>query len=85
MYDLTENNFKINEKIFTDNEYVKEFKDLLNKYWGKHTLLSILVFEKEDKANNYIEDRIHQRLYEVIAEFMTMLRLKLEIEENVEK
>lgn len=72
LYDLTENNFKINEKIFTDNEYVKEFKDLLNKYWGKHTLLSILVFEKEDKANNYIEDRIHQRLYEVIAEFMTM-------------
>lgn len=72
LYDLTENNFKINEKIFTDNEYVKEFKDLLNKYWGKHTLLSILVFEKEDKANNYIEDRIHQRLYEVIAEFMTI-------------
>ena len=24
LYDLTENNFKINEKIFTDNEYVKE-------------------------------------------------------------
>lgn len=72
LFDLNEKEFKINEKIFTNSEYAKEFKDLLNKYWGKHTLLSILVFEKEDKADNYIEERIHSRLYDVIAAFMTM-------------
>ncbi len=63
---------KLMKKIFTNSDYAKEFKDLLNKYWGKHTLLSILVFEKEDKADNYIEERIHPRLYDVIAAFMTM-------------
>lgn len=72
LYDLTGNQFKINDKIFIDSDYMKEFKDLLSKYWGKHTLLSMLVFEREDKADNYIEERIHPRLYQIIMEFMTM-------------
>lgn len=72
LYDLHDDEFIINEKIFIDNEYMKEIKDLLNKYWGKHSLLSILLFEKEDKADNYIEERIHSRLYDIIVSFMTM-------------
>lgn len=71
-YDITGTDIKINEKIFTNTEYAKEFRELLLKYWGKHSLLSVLFFEKEDKANRYIEERIHPQLYSVIAEFMTM-------------
>ena len=72
LYDLQDDKFIINDKIFIDNEYMKEIKDLLKKYWGKHSLLSILLFEKEDKADNYIEERIHSRLYDIIVSFMTM-------------
>ncbi|MBR1691692.1 MAG: AAA family ATPase [Lachnospiraceae bacterium] len=72
LYELSGDDAKINDKIFSDGDYAREFKGLLNKYWGKHTLLSILLFEKEDKADGYIEQRIHPRLYRVIAAFMTM-------------
>lgn len=72
LYDISDNGFKINDKIFVDNDYALEFRDLLNKYWGKHTLLSILVSEIEDKVDGYVEKRIHNRLYNVIARFITM-------------
>ncbi len=76
-FEIVENEIKVNEKIFTDNIYFKEFYDLLEKYNGKHSFLSILVFENEDKAERYVSRRINERLYEVMASFMTMsIRVK---------
>lgn len=72
LYDLTEENEKINDKIFTDSEYAKEFKELLTKYKGKHSFLSILVSEIEEKAHGYVVNKIHSGLYEIISAFMTM-------------
>ncbi len=58
--------FKINEKIFKDNIYFNEFNNLLEKYWGKHSFLSILIYEMEDKKNGYVEKRISKGLSTVV-------------------
>ncbi len=71
-FDITVEKDKINDKIFLDNEYAKEFKELLNKYRGKHSFLSILVSEMEEKAHGYITNKIHSGLCEIIGAFMTM-------------
>lgn len=72
LYDLTEQKVQINKEIFLDNKYEKEFKELLEKYWGKHTLLSLLIFDKEDKINNYVEERVNSALFDIVREFFTM-------------
>ena len=54
LYDLTEKEKKFNNKIFIDNEYADEIKELVYKYDGKHSLLSIVVNEKEEKAEGYV-------------------------------
>lgn len=84
LYDLTEKEKKFNNKIFIDNEYADEIKELVYKYDGKHSLLSIVVNEKEEKAEGYVEKRIHSALYEVIAFFMT-LSIKVKKEKNGER
>lgn len=76
-FEIIENEIKVNEKIFEDNIYYKEFYDLLEKYNGKHSFMSLLVFEVEDKAEGYVRQKISNRLYEVMGAFMTMsIRVK---------
>lgn len=76
-FEILDNQITINEKIFNDNTYYKEFYNLLEKYNGKHTFLSILAFEIEDKAEGYVRGKINTRLYEVISSFMSMsIRVK---------
>ncbi|MGN1413472.1 MAG: ATP/GTP-binding protein [Anaerovoracaceae bacterium] len=72
VYDISTDNTKINSNLFWDKDYEREIRELIEKYKGKHSFLAILVNEKEEKAEEYYESRIHERLYEVIAEFMTM-------------
>ena len=77
LYDINTEKIKINDKLFMDNDYAKEFMELLIKYRGKHSFLSILLSEEEEKAEGYIEDKIHERLYDVLAAFVTMsIRVK---------
>lgn len=72
LYDISQDSIKINSKLILDAEYEKDLRDLIEKYRGKHSFLSIIVNEKEEKAEQYVESRINERLYEVIATFMTM-------------
>ena len=71
-FEIIENQIKINEKIFTDAEYLRYFHDMLEKYNGKHSFLSVLMFEHDDKADGYVSQRINGRLYEVLVSFALM-------------
>ncbi|EOS47856.1 AAA family ATPase [Lachnospiraceae bacterium JLR.KK009] len=77
LYDITLENIKINDKLFLDSEYAKELKELLVKYRGKHSFLSILLSEKEEKADGYVEEKVSGSLFDVINRFRGMsLRVK---------
>ncbi len=77
-FEIIENKINLNEKIFEDNIYYKEFHDLLEKYNGKHSFMSLLVFEVEDKADGYVRTKISNRLYEVLSTFITIsVRVKV--------
>ncbi|MEG1506545.1 MAG: AAA family ATPase [Bacilli bacterium] len=68
-FDINEKSIKVNQNIFTDKLYYTEFCNLLAKYWGKHSFLSILSFEIEDKKAGYVKKRIINNLYNVLAFF----------------
>ena len=59
----------LNEKIFNGVKYRSELEEQIDKYWGRHTFLSILFEELTDKNNSYIVDNISDNLIEVIHYF----------------
>lgn len=72
VFDVTAEYIKVNKNVFADGEYEKEIIALVKKYFGKHTFLSILVHEKEEKAEGYVQERVNKGVLEVISFFMTM-------------
>ena len=72
LFSLSDKEKVINKKLFLDPNYADEIKNLITQYEGKHSLLAIIANEKEEKAEGYIESKIHKALYEVISFFMTM-------------
>lgn len=71
-FDIKSDSQYVNKNIFLDSDFYAEIKDLIAKYVGKHSLLSIIVNQKEEKSKGYIEARIHESLYRVIFSFITM-------------
>lgn len=71
-FNITDKQVKINEAIFTDKEYYNDFLDLVDKYWGKHSFLSILSYEIEDKKNGYVEKRISKGMNMVVTYLNTI-------------
>ncbi len=75
-FDIDKNNVKINTSIFTDKNYYNEFIELIDKYWGKHSFLSILSYEIEDKKREYMNKKISKNLYNVLL-YLKMMCTKI--------
>lgn len=72
LFDISLNERKINKKLFLESEYAYEVEENLTKYKGRHSLLSIIYNDLEEKANEYVQKRIHPALYKIIGDFVTM-------------
>ncbi len=61
-------NVKLNPKIFT-NSYSDELKKLIQKFWGKHSLISILYYEVDECTTDFLKSNIHHNLFRVLDFF----------------
>ena len=75
-FDINKSNVKINSNIFNDKNYYNEFVELIDKYWGKHSFLSILSYEIEDKKTEYMNKKISKNLYNVLL-YLKMMCTKI--------
>jgi hypothetical protein len=66
--DYTKGSMKISfsNKLFKEKKVEEELKDEINKYWGKHTLLSIFNREREEKNEEYIAKSYLGYVYDII-------------------
>ena len=71
-FDINKNNIKINSNIFLDKNYYNDFLELIDKYWGKHSFISILTYEIEDKKREYMNKKISQNLFSIFLYLKTM-------------
>ena len=71
-FELSNKDNYINPSLFKSDKYLNELKDLADKFWGKHSFLSILLFEQEDKSKKYISTNINNNIFEVIKYFSSM-------------
>ena len=87
-FEITKKEKYLNESVFIDNEYKKEILSIIEKYWGKHSLLSLIAYEIEDKKENYVKKKIFNGIFEVINFFSSLSilsRNKLEVFKDIEE
>lgn len=83
-FELTEDNIKLNEKGFSNREYYQETLVNIQKFWGKHSLLSILINEIEDKVFDYVKENLNENLFKVI-EFLNEFSCRVKIGNTIER
>ena len=86
-FDINEQNLKgmkLNESIFKDVSYRNEIKENILKYWGKHSLLSILLFELDEKNFEYFTENIDLKLINILF-FISTLGISFNYGKNRKK
>lgn len=64
--------YKINPRLFLNTDFAEDLSVNIEKYWGKHTFLSILLYEREELANSYFDNNVNKNLLKVLNYFSTI-------------
>lgn len=64
------------EKVSKNMTYFKELSNEIDKYWGKHAFISIILYEMHDKMVEYITKNINNNILDTIKLFLTFNVLK---------
>lgn len=56
--------------LFRDKKYEMDIRDLIDRYWGKHSFMSLILNEQREKNHTFIENNILPNLLAVIDSFM---------------
>lgn len=83
-FDISNKKIDINKSLFNSNKYLKEISDLVDKFWGKHSFLSIIFFEMKDKNKQYINKNIPKYMRNIVEYFLSM-SLYIKQKSNIEK
>ena len=62
---------ELNKNIFKNEKYNEELLDLIDKYWGKYSFLSLLTYERKEKNKEYINNNISNNIFQVIDEIIS--------------
>ena len=66
MFSIHNGKIFLSPSIFLDNIYNLELINDIQKFWGKHTFMSILFYELQTKNIEYLACRIKNNLFEVL-------------------
>ena len=72
-FELLENEkIRLNNRIFKKQEYLNELKSNINRYWGKHSLLSIISNDMNNSIKGYVEKSISKNFLKILHMFNKM-------------
>lgn len=75
-FDITDTSsspkYKLNSKLFLNSDFLNDLSINIEKYWGKHTFLSILLYEQEELSNSYFDNNVNEHLLKVLNYFSTI-------------
>ena len=83
-FDITPDSYSISAKVFRDRKSYNEIKNACSKFWGKHSLLSIIMHESDDKADNYIKEQLSEN-FNTILEFFSRISGKIKFGSSQER
>lgn len=68
IYHISYNSIKFNPKLFSNKEFQRYIEEKIKKYFGKHTFLSIILYEMKNSNIDYISDIISISLIDFLNE-----------------
>lgn len=83
-FDITPEKATINAKIFHDKSAFQAIKKACKKFWGKHSLLSIILHELDDKADSYIREQLEANFARLLS-FFTKISCKIKFGSRQER
>ena len=83
-FDITPTKAMISPKIFLENTAYQEIQKACTMYWGKHSLLAILMHESDDKADLYIKEQLSEN-FDSVIKFFSRISCKLKIGSRQER
>ncbi|MCL2559964.1 MAG: AAA family ATPase [Turicibacter sp.] len=72
-FEIGEDSKYFNPKIFVGKKYLEELSEMTEKFWGKHTFLSLIFFEQIQKNEAYFSKNIHDNFHKITSFFLTFL------------
>ena len=75
-FDITPSKATISTKVFRDRTSYQAIKQSCTQFWGKHSLLSILLHESDDKADQYIKEQIEDNFTKILR-FLSRISCKI--------
>lgn len=83
-FDITSTKATISAKIFLDKDSYQAIKSSCKKFWGKHSLLSILMHESDDKSDQYIREQIEGN-FSAILHFFSRISCRIKFGSRQER
>lgn len=68
-FDCSNDDIFINSKIIGNKDFLVDVKSAAKRFWGKHSILAIVLHELQDKANAYGKDSISDKFNDVLESF----------------
>lgn len=75
LFELQIDHYNI-KNVSKNMTYSKELSNEIDKYWGKHAFISILLYEMHDKMEEYITKNINNNILDIIKLFLNFNVLK---------
>lgn len=71
-FECLHGNITINHVIFLDKDFYSDFRASCKRYWGKHSLLSVLMYELRDKSTSYGWNNLAANVRSVLTLFFSL-------------
>lgn len=71
-FDCSSDGIMINDTVIqgtNGKDFLVDVKETAKRYWGKHSLLAILLYEMKDKSNAFGRDNVTENFNTVLREF----------------
>lgn len=71
-FDCSSDGILINDTVIqgtNGKDFLVDVKETAKRYWGKHSLLAILLYEMKDKSNAFGRDNVTENFHTVLREF----------------
>lgn len=83
-FDIVPEKITINTKIFQDKNAYRNIKSACEKFWGKHSLLAILMHESDDKSDKYIKEKVEEN-FDLLLNFFSCISCKIKFGSRQER
>lgn len=71
-FECSQNCININGAIIKDNAFLSDIKSSATRFWGKHSILAIIIHELVDKSKSYGFDNISENFNNVLDNLSTI-------------